>query len=123
MDGHPLLFFYDCETTGFSVYNEHITEIAAKVVGFPLSLLSRPAFSSLVMTTRNIPKVGEYMYIQYYGEVDYDFLTTVSRITGITTSMLSSERPPSVVLSDFLQWLLITTDEVTESTDITHYPG
>ena len=22
---HPLLFFYDCEATGFSIYEEHIT--------------------------------------------------------------------------------------------------
>ena len=33
----PLLFFYDCETTGFSICTEHITEIVAKVVGVPLS--------------------------------------------------------------------------------------
>ena len=52
-DAYPLLFFYDCETTGFSVYNEHITEIAAKVVGVPLSSFSQPTFSSLVKTSRN----------------------------------------------------------------------
>ena len=57
-DAHPLLFFYDCETTGFSVYSEHITEIAAKVVGVPLSSLSQPTFSSLLKTSRNITKKG-----------------------------------------------------------------
>ena len=57
-DAYPLLFFYDCETTGFSVYNEHITEIAAKVVGVPLSSFSQPTFSSLVKTSRNISKKG-----------------------------------------------------------------
>ena len=31
-DAHPLLFFFDCETTGFRIYNDHITEIAAKVI-------------------------------------------------------------------------------------------
>ena len=30
-DAHPLLIFYDCET-GFSVYKEHITDMASKVV-------------------------------------------------------------------------------------------
>ena len=55
---HPLLLFYDCETTGFSVYSEHITEIAAKVVGLPLSSFSQPIFSSLVKTSRNITKKG-----------------------------------------------------------------
>ncbi|XP_019854038.1 PREDICTED: uncharacterized protein LOC109583236 [Amphimedon queenslandica] len=55
-DAHPLLIFYDCETTGFSVYNEHITEIAAKVVGVLLSLFSQPIFSSIIKTSRNISK-------------------------------------------------------------------
>uniref|UniRef100_A0A1X7TME0 Exonuclease domain-containing protein n=1 Tax=Amphimedon queenslandica TaxID=400682 RepID=A0A1X7TME0_AMPQE len=55
-DAHPLSIFYDCETTGFSVYNEHITVIAAKVVGVPLSLFSQPILSSLMKTSRNISK-------------------------------------------------------------------
>ena len=58
-DTNPLIFFYDCETTGFSIYTENITEIAAKVVGVPLSSLSQPTFSSLVRTTRNISKKGK----------------------------------------------------------------
>lgn len=33
-DANPLIFFYDCETTGFSIYTENITEIAAKVFLF-----------------------------------------------------------------------------------------
>ena len=53
---HPLLFIYDCEATGLSIYDDHITETAAKVVGVPLSSLSQPSFSSLVHTTRKIPK-------------------------------------------------------------------
>ena len=35
-DYHPLLFFYDCETTGFSMYNDHVTDIAARVVASPV---------------------------------------------------------------------------------------
>ncbi len=31
-DDHPLLIFYDCEATGLSIYSDHITDIAAKVV-------------------------------------------------------------------------------------------
>lgn len=57
-EAHPLLFFYDCEATGFSVYSDNITEIAAKVVGVPLNTVSKPSFSSLVHTPRNIPKRG-----------------------------------------------------------------
>ena len=56
---HPLLFIYDCEATGLSIYDDHITEIAAKVVGVPLSSLSQPSFSSLVHTPRKIPKKGK----------------------------------------------------------------
>ena len=56
-DANPLLMFYDCETTGFSIYSEHITEIAAKVVGVPLSSFSQPTFSNLVKTSRNISNV------------------------------------------------------------------
>ena len=47
------------EATGFSIYDDHITEIAAKVVGVPPSAVSQPSFSSLVHTPRNIPKQGE----------------------------------------------------------------
>ena len=54
---HPLLIFYDCETTGFSIYSEHITDIAAKVVASPVPL-SAPTFSSLVKTSRRIPAPG-----------------------------------------------------------------
>ena len=57
-NAHPLLLFYDCETTGFSVYTEHITETTAKVVSVPLSSFSQPTFSSLVKTSRNISKKG-----------------------------------------------------------------
>ena len=56
-DAKPLLFIYDCETTGFSVYDEHITDIAAKVVDPPLYLATL-TYSSLVRTSRRIPKKG-----------------------------------------------------------------
>ena len=61
-NAHPLLLFYDCETTGFSVYTEHIMEIAAKVVGVPLSSFSQPTFLSLVKTSGNISKKGTCSY-------------------------------------------------------------
>ena len=56
-NAHPLLIFYDCETTGLSIYNDHITDIAAKVVASPVPL-STPTFSSLVKTSRRIPSAG-----------------------------------------------------------------
>ena len=55
----PLLIFFDIETTGFSIYDEHIIELAAKVVGVHKSGISQVSFSSLVYTSRNIPKIGK----------------------------------------------------------------
>ncbi len=46
--------FYDCETTGFSIYTYHIIDIAAKVIASPVPV-NQPSFSSLVQTPRNIP--------------------------------------------------------------------
>jgi len=51
---HPLISFFDCEATGLSIYDDHITEIAAKVVGVPLSSVSAPSFSDLVHTPRKV---------------------------------------------------------------------
>lgn len=53
-DAQPLLFLFDCETTGLSIYTDHITDIAAKVICSPVQLIS-PTFSSLVKTSKRIP--------------------------------------------------------------------
>lgn len=53
-DAHPLLFLYDCETTGFSIYNEHITDM---IIASPVPLTT-PTFCSLVKTSRRIPAAG-----------------------------------------------------------------
>ena len=58
-DSNPLLIFYDCEMTGFSIYRDHITDIGAKVVASPV-LLDKPTFSSLVRTPRTIPAAGKW---------------------------------------------------------------
>ena len=54
----PLLIFYDCETTGLNIYNEHVTELAAKVIGVPSASLTASSFSSLIRTPRHIPAAG-----------------------------------------------------------------
>ena len=54
---HPLLFLYDCESTGLSIYKEHIIEIAAEVVDPPVSY-SNTTFESLVKTAHSIPQAG-----------------------------------------------------------------
>ena len=52
----PLLILYDCETTGFSMY---IIEIAAEVFNPPVPFSDTTGtFSSLVKTSRRIPKKG-----------------------------------------------------------------
>lgn len=56
-DAKPLLFLYDCETTGFSIYSDHIIEIAAMVVNCPVTC-ANDTFSSLVKTSRRIPAPG-----------------------------------------------------------------
>ena len=50
-DVHPLLFLFDTETTGLSIYNDHIIEIASKVTGISTSTITQPSFSSLVHTS------------------------------------------------------------------------
>ncbi len=68
-DHHPLLIFCNCEATGLSIYSDHITDIAAKVVACPIPL-QQPTFARLVRTTRHIPAPGNnnkllYQYILY----------------------------------------------------------
>ena len=46
----------------------------------------------------------------------------VSQKTGITASMLSNEKPFSQVFPTFLKWIDLTTKEVSERLDATHYP-
>ena len=119
-DAHPLLFFYDCETTGFSMYNDNITDIAAKVVACPVSLQT-PIFSSLVRTSRRIPSAGKNIKIKMHNII---FLSPqVTKVTGITTTMLRSEKPLSEVFTLFLKWLVSTVSYVNDATDTPHYPG
>ena len=57
-DTQPLLLFYDCESTGLSIYNDHLTDIAAKVVGTSHSYFTKSTFASLIKTSRHIPAAG-----------------------------------------------------------------
>lgn len=66
----PLLFFFDIETTGLQVYSDAITDIGAKVFDIPPTSVSRLSYTSLVMTSKNIPDKGIeetkiYNYVRY----------------------------------------------------------
>ena len=37
---HPLLFFFDTETTGLSIHDDYTVEMASKVVGVPKSTVT-----------------------------------------------------------------------------------
>ena len=91
----PLLFLYDCETTGLGIYTEHITEIAAKVVGVPHSAISQPTFSSLVKTSRNISTKG----------ITYQALIIII-LVHIYTQYLTRQvlQLPSCDQKDHFQW-------------------
>ena len=115
----PLYFMFDCETTGLSIYQDHITEIAAEVVSAVPP--SQPTYSSLVRTTRRIPPSGDQLLTNPYNIITYQYSTLVFRTTGISTALLRSERPLSVVLPEFLNWIENTVRELSQ--ECTHYPG
>ena len=56
-DLQPLVIAYDCETTGLSIYNDHVIEIAAEVVQCPVPY-SKTTYCTLVKTSRRIPAAG-----------------------------------------------------------------
>ena len=47
----------------------------------------------------------------------------VVRVTGITQTMLGGERPLTVVLPLFIEWLVTTVQQVSDATSTTHFPG
>jgi len=47
----------------------------------------------------------------------------VTRITGISQAILRNEKPLSMVLPQFLQWVTSVTAEVSDTTSTTHFPG
>ena len=54
----PLLFFYDCESTGGNVHDDHIIEIAAEVIGPSKPFVTGKSFSELCYTPYSILGIG-----------------------------------------------------------------
>ncbi len=117
-DAHPLFFLYDCESTGLSIYNDHIIEIAAEVVNSPV-INGSTTFASLVKTSRRIPAPGKTPV----KSEQFLIRSLVTKITNITPTMIRGERPLSVVLKVFLEWLISTTSTINSATGTPHYPG
>jgi len=70
-----LIFIFDCETTGLSIYQEHMVELAAEVLVPSGVTISRTEFSSLCYTARRIPKQG------YRHTVVLTLLDTLSQLS------------------------------------------
>ena len=103
-DELPLLFFFDCESTGGSMYNDHIIEVSVKVVAVPDSVSITPhQYGSLIHTSRTIAKV-------------------VQSKCGITAQMLLAEPPFRHVLEEFLAWISSTLQEVEQWQELKYFP-
>ena len=121
-NAHPLLFFYDCEATGLSIYDDNITDIAAKVVGVPLNSVSKPSFSSLVHTPHNIPKRGITITNLLSHEI-YPSITCSVRHHWHYYEPSAPRTALAIVLREFWMWLSTTTKEDSEASNALHTPG
>ncbi|XP_065882612.1 uncharacterized protein [Dysidea avara] len=98
--GTPLLFFYDCESTGGNVHDDHIIEIAAEVVGPEEMFVTVKSFSELCFTSRIIGGIG----------------------CGVNKQMLVGTREFSYVFPDFLSWVNKCVIEVKKAYGKPFYP-
>ena len=103
----PLMFFYDCESTGGSIYEDHIIEVGAKVVAAPCSTdISQLEYSSLIHSSRIIVKA-------------------VQDKCGISARMLVTKPPFLHVFEELLSWISGTikiVDKIYELQDVKYYP-
>ena len=103
----PLLFFYDCGSTGGSTYDDHIIEVGAKVIAAPDSAdIPQLEYSSLIHSSCTIVKA-------------------IPSKCGISTWMLVTEPPFHHVFEEFLQWIygiIRIVDKAYELQDVKYYP-
>ena len=89
-DALPLLFFFDCEFTGGSMYNDHIIEADAKVVAVPSSVsISQHQYGSLIHYSQNTAQA-------------------VQKKSGITMQMLVAEPSFRHVLEEIYARISLT---------------
>ena len=119
LDGKHLLFFYDCETTGWSHHNDHIIEIASSVMVPDNVSVSTTEFSYLCRTSRHIAAIGIYQYTRYMYNPIYP---PVSKKCGITAQILFGQPSFSIVFHEFLEWIKQCVQEASSNNDL-YYPG
>ena len=77
-DSEPLLFFYDCETTGGNYNCDHIIEVATTVVVPDGLRITSTQFSSLCHTSRHIAQKGNIN--TYIPLIHHFFFTSVRKV-------------------------------------------
>ena len=117
--GTPLLFFYDCESTGGNVHDDHIIEIAAEVVGPEEMFVTVKSFSELCFTSRIIGGIGTTSKSLISLSTFSSFLLGC----GVNKQMLVGTREFSYVFPDFLSWVNKCVIEVKKAYGKPFYPG
>ena len=118
LDGKPLLFMYDCESTGGSIYQDHIVEMAAVVLAPDDVIISETSFSQLCKTSLPISTVGNNIILLHLFSP-----LTVKKKCGICNYLPLNERPFDAVFPEFLRWVEECLKDAGESTDTSFYPG
>ena len=61
-DELPLLFFFDCESTGRSMYTDHMIEVGEKVVAVPNSVsITQRQYGSLIHSSPSIAQAAQML--------------------------------------------------------------
>lgn len=116
--GKPLLFMYDCETTGGSFYQDHIMEIGSAVIAPDGVSISNHEFSSLCHTSRHIVRKGLIVVYQLLFFIVIAII--VSEKCGITARDLYNQPNFSTVLKNFIKWIQECLQEAQQEQD--YYP-
>ena len=118
-NGTPLLFFYDCESTGGNIHYDHIVEIAAEVIEPEKVNITVKSFSELCYTPQPILGIGN-VCIQ---PIILLALKTHILGCGVTDEMLVGKREFSAVFPDFLSWIQKCVTEAKKAAGNSFYPG
>ena len=121
LNGTPLQFFYDSESTGGNIHYDHIVEIAAEVIEPENVSITVKSFSELCYTTQPILGMGESYLL--YMVVYADRVVELNLGCGVTDNMLVGKREFSAVFPDFLSWIQRCVEEAKAAAGHSFYPG